>query len=54
MKIIAFFMVCMALAIICIGIIILGEWIRDKRPNSRFAKWWDRHIVTHVDDRFDI
>jgi hypothetical protein len=54
MKIIAFFMVCMALTIICIGIIILGEWIRVKRPNSVFVKWWDKHIATHVDDRLDI
>lgn len=54
MKIIAFFMICMALVIICIGIIILGEWIIVKSPNSTFTKWWNRHIVTRVDDRFDI
>lgn len=54
MKIIAFFMICMMLLIICAGIIILGEWIRDKRPDSKFSKWWDKNVVSRVDDRSDI
>lgn len=54
MELIGFFMCSMFLLIICVGAIILGEWIRGKNPNSGFSRWWDRNVIARIDDRFDI
>jgi hypothetical protein len=54
MKVIAFFMVFMFILILSIGLIIAGEWISKRFEGSRFSNWWNRNIITRIDDRFDI
>ena len=42
MKFIIFYL---SISLSMIFIFYTGEYIAEKRPNSRFSKWWRRNIV---------
>ena len=54
MMVIWFFMCFMLIVILSVGLILSGEWITERFPDSHFSKWWNRNVITRVDDRFDI
>ena len=45
----AFFFICFLVVLFCIGVIILGEYLADTFKDSKFDKWWRRHIIDEVD-----
>jgi len=38
-------LILMAITALPLPIIILGESIARRKPNSKFAAWWRKHIV---------
>jgi len=51
--ILAFFGTCTLLVLFCIGVIILGEYLVGKFKGSKFDKWWNKNIITHVPEDYD-
>jgi hypothetical protein len=49
-----FFMVCIFLLILVVGLLLIGEYFKKRYPGSTFSKWWERNVISDVDDRFDI
>ena len=38
---------------VMIILLIIGEYISSKFPNSKFKKWWNSNVITHVSDDYD-
>ena len=34
--------------------IMSGEYFARKFENSKFSKWWEKNVVSHVSDEYDI
>ena len=49
-----FFMICIFLLILAVGLLLIGEYFRKEYPDSTFSKWWEKSVISEVDDRFDI
>ncbi len=49
-----FFMICIFLLILAVGLLLMGEYFRKEYPDSTFSKWWEKSVISEVDDRFDI
>jgi Na+-transporting methylmalonyl-CoA/oxaloacetate decarboxylase gamma subunit len=47
-------MIFIFLLILVVGLLLIGEYFRKEYPNSNFSKWWERNVISDVDDRFDI
>jgi len=49
----AFFFISLVVVLFCIGIIILGEYLTGKFSNSKFAKWWNKYVITQMPDDYE-
>jgi len=49
-----FFMICIFLLILAVGLLLMGEHFRNKYPDSTFSKWWNSNVITEysVDPEF--
>lgn len=32
-------------SVLIVGVLIVGEWVTSKLPNSLWAKWWRKNVV---------
>lgn len=35
-------------SLILFSLILLGEYYSNKKPNSKFNIWWNKHIITKI------
>jgi len=49
----AFFLICLVAVLFCIVIIILGEYLVSKFESSKFAKWWNKYVITQMPDDYE-
>jgi hypothetical protein len=32
-------------SILMVGVLIVGEWVTSKLPNTLWAKWWRKNVI---------
>lgn len=52
MKFETMFIIVMAIGTLPLPMLLLGEHVASKRPQSKFAKWWRKYMIsdTHSED----
>lgn len=49
----AFFFICFVIVALSIILLIIGEYLVGKYKGSKFAKWWDRNVITQMKDDYE-
>ena len=49
----AFFFICFMVVVFAIVVLIIGEYFVRKFKNSKFADWWNRHVITQMPEDYE-
>ncbi len=49
----AFFFICFVILFFSIILLIIGEYFAGKFKGSKFAKWWNDNVITHMPDDYE-
>jgi hypothetical protein len=50
MKFETMFIMVMAIAVLPLPMLLLGEHVAKKKPQSKFTTWWRKHIMADYND----